>query len=667
MSLAILPTPVPVTRPDGGGEAAARALNALAQMAAGAGTPLEAVVKAVAAENLTTLMIEGETLQLRLSAQLPVGTTLVVTVAPDGSGKPALQVKPQPAAAPPMPELPQRSFTAAVMAALGETQGLDLPVAPIRPAGRPAATAAMASPQPADLPDQPAAPAAGPAPRPVAAAPEALRPAASAAPGHLSTPSVATPDKATMPAAAPTTRAPAPTVSTVVAEGRADGAGRPAASLAPAATILPHQTGARSVAAAVTPPAAQATAEAGAAALPALPARPLPQPLSGATPSAPPSPAAVAAPAQPVAAALPAATPADALPPAVPASTAKPADMSAPRLLPDGATPLAKASPPPPSDLPRPPAIPYAPSPRPTMTEAGPTPAQQPAAGLARAVATQQPLAPMLADAVRLAGSAALPQAVRTAASEVVTQALDPSRTPIDAKALRMAVAAASGLRAPGAPPAADLTARLAALRDLLDGMLGGDVLRAVPDRKRHPGLPLRGDAPQAERSVMIAAGDEPPHTLANRLLGEADGALSRLKLLQAASQPTGDRPTDPARPAELRVDVPMLLGREATAIQFVFEREARPQDTKKPRGWRMRLALHVAALGDVGAEIGIYGKSAQVSIWAAESETEALIAGLLPELGPALAAHGLEPGAIRIRTRGSGSGAPGRILDSAG
>jgi hypothetical protein len=272
----------------------------------------------------------------------------------------------------------------------------------------------------------------------------------------------------------------------------------------------------------------------------------------------------------------------------------------------------------------------------------------------------------MLADAAKLAADPTMPQPLRAAAQQVVAQALDPARVPVDAVVLRQAVETAGVLRPLTPLGTPDLSTRLTALRDVLARLLGDAAAPLANDRRRQPSVPVRGDAPHAERSEMVSLVADAPGGLAHRLLAETDGALSRLKLLQAASLPADGRAPDPARPAEYRVEIPMLLGREATTIQFVFDREAQPQEPRKPRGWRMRFALNVAALGEVGADISILGAATQVTVWASETETAALIAAMLPELGPALAARELEPGAIRMRHGRPGSIAPGRLLDSA-
>jgi hypothetical protein len=80
-----------------------------------------------------------------------------------------------------------------------------------------------------------------------------------------------------------------------------------------------------------------------------------------------------------------------------------------------------------------------------------------------------------------------------------------------------------------------------------------------------------------------------------------------------------------------------------------VFRDSARRHAEGK-RGWTMRFAMNFAATGEVGAEVGLLGRSVNVALWAADPDTAASLEAALPELAPALASIGLEPGAVRVR-----------------
>ena len=63
-----------------------------------------------------------------------------------------------------------------------------------------------------------------------------------------------------------------------------------------------------------------------------------------------------------------------------------------------------------------------------------------------------------------------------------------------------------------------------------------------------------------------------------------------------------------------------------------------------------------------------MFGRTASVSVWAADPETADALEAMLPELSPALARHGLDVGAVRLR-RGVPAQQPqlpGQLLDSA-
>lgn len=670
MSLAVSPLLTPMGRSDAGTDPAARALQALVQMASNADAPLEALVKAVAANNLTTLSVNGETLQVRLSVALPVGTALSIAPAPGNAAAVSVQMKPQAVVAQMAPQAPAQAASAAIVSAMTTTA---VSVAPARMTRMPSpAVADLAAPSPEDP---------GPIPSPVPATDAAVRKPVTA--GDARSP--VAPSAAAFPAEAPEMpdsplmrgQAVIATPQTPSEPDSAVAVARAAAPAPPANPAAPTRQG--PVPAVVTSSPITPEAPAVLQTQPPLPANFPPATVQSApgtaapptpiapSPAAAPAPTAAAIVVQPgvATAALPIAAPllqaSGHAPIPMPTQT-----MATPTTSVGAPIAAAAAEPEPwPTRSPqpvRPAAIPYATAPRP-----GPTPiVALPPPDLAQAIATQQPLAPMLADAVKLAADPAMPPPLRAAAQQVVANAIDPAKAPLDAATLKQAVESAGVLRPLSPLASPDLANRLTALRNVLASLLGDDAVALPNERRRPASLPLRGDAPHAERSEMVPLGDEAPRGLANRLLGETDGALSRLKLLQSASQPADGRAPDPARPAEYRVEVPMLLGREATTLQFVFDREAQPPEQKKPRGWRMRFALNVAALGEVGADISILGAATQVTVWAGETETAALIEAMLPDLAPALAARGLEPGAIRMRHGRPGSVATGRLLDSA-
>ena len=262
----------------------------------------------------------------------------------------------------------------------------------------------------------------------------------------------------------------------------------------------------------------------------------------------------------------------------------------------------------------------------------------------------------------------ALPRPALEAIARVLAGRLDLNRAPPDGKTIRDAVLRAGVITEPGSRGPADAKSALLQLRSALSGFLGGEVEAIAPVTRRPPpplkGEPVRAPSPQQAGPPL----DESLDT-ARQLLGHTDAALSRLKLLQLASNPADAVRLNTAAPAaEFRVEVPMQLGAETGILQLLVERDGKHKRTPAERGWRMRFALNFTATGEVGAEIALLGRSANVALWAAEPTTADALEAMLPELAPALAPHGLDVGSVRVR-RGTPQPmprAPGQLLDSA-
>ncbi|WP_421761289.1 flagellar hook-length control protein FliK [Devosia sp.] len=284
----------------------------------------------------------------------------------------------------------------------------------------------------------------------------------------------------------------------------------------------------------------------------------------------------------------------------------------------------------------------------------------------AQAAARQQSAAPLLASLSTLAAAATpLPRPVIEAALKVLATRIDLNQAPPTPAALREAVLGAGVLAQPAAVPT-DSKLALVQLRSALVAFLGSAAIPAPPTGRRPP-PPLRGEDPRAPSPESPPPDDGTPHDAARTLLSHTDGALSRLKLLQLASQPADARP-NPAAPAEYRVEIPMMLGTETGIMQLQIQRDAHNKSQPKARGWRMRFALSFSATGEVGAEVALLGQSASVALWAADPDTADALEAMLPELAPALAARGLDVTGVRLR-RGAPqkpARAPGQLLDSA-
>lgn len=290
----------------------------------------------------------------------------------------------------------------------------------------------------------------------------------------------------------------------------------------------------------------------------------------------------------------------------------------------------------------------------------------------AQAAARQDSAAPLLARLATIVTAAApsLPRPVIEVALRLLANRVDLNRAPPDGKTLEAAVLKAGVLTPLSREPAADSKSALLALRSTLLAVLGGDATAPVAPTER-PAPPIKGEPPRAP--VPQAALPDPSldaHDTARTLLGHTDAALSRLKLLQSASQPVVDSRIDaPAPRNELRVEIPMLLGAETGILQLMVERDGKhKREPERQRGWRMRFAMNFSATGEVGADIALLGRAANIAIWAADPDTADALDAMLPELAPAIQQHGLELTSLRVR-RGApqhARTAPGQLLDSA-
>ena len=676
------------------------ALEALQQRS---GQTVEAKVVGPLPGGLTQFSAGGETFILKLETPLPPGTAVTIRIATTPEGQPAITIQtqqpalPLPAAPAPLPQLATSLLAQASLAAeapgvvaLQPTAAQVLPQQQPAPVTRaipqqPVPVAVLAplsegpairplSPRPATAPTVPAGGSAAPIPTALPAAlPAAPIPLASLPLAPSSVPVAAAPNTVTPapPAAVaqPAQVAPSPPVQVVILQPAVQPVSQATAAPLPSPAPIPV------VAAAPLPVA------------PAMPGIPVPQPITSAAPAqAMPAAGAIAPniqpqpqPAVPQLPLAPAGTPA--IPPPVtptPLSSIPAAySQSGHRPAASVAMPLAAPAPSGPASFASPAAPPPPSQPAPTdyvspVLATTPTSAAAPApltlTDPVQAAALQDSVAPLLAKLSALAAaSVALPRPVIEAALKVMATRIDLNRALPTGAALQQAVLGAGVLADAAIAPPTDAKAALLQLRAALVAVLGGEIVVPQPALRR-PTPPLRGENPRAPHGEAPPLGDDSPHDAARTLLGHTDGALSRLKLLQLASQPADPRSSSPAAPAEYRVEIPMLLGAETGILQMQIQRDGRNKSKPAERGWRMRFALSFSAIGEVGAEVALLGRSASVAIWAADPDTADALEAMLPELAPALAARGLEVSGIRLR-RGppaAPSRAPGQVLDSA-
>jgi hypothetical protein len=611
------------------------------------GQTLQAVVAGKAENGLTLLKIGDQLVKAALPEAIPPGTTLQLQVKSGGAAPQLVivaQTPPQGRSAAPAalvetrPASPVLPSPTAEVAPRGQTvtpNGESPPV--LRPASSPVeSSAVVAAPRTASVPAAPAGP------------------VQTASPG---TPPIAL-------GTAPVSHDPAPQVARV-AQGQPVQAAAapppvPPATPGPAASLLPSASSPELVLReAALPPVA---------APPAIPAVVAQRPAT-------------------VVAAPPAATPVSVSPPPAatdtgpassPPSTSAPMPVGPAPVLPEAphlAHPLlvaqsAPRSPVTVAELPKL-ATPLLTGPAVSTAPSSPPPAT-PQAALAQllpeALARQDSPAPLLQSLAALVQKPSIfPEPVLRAALGVLAQRIVVTAGRVEAADLERAVQRSGlGLEATlakgDAAAPADAKAGLLALRAALAKWLGeGPPAATARDTAPPPlrGLPLR--APAIEAPPLPDA----PRDALRAVHSQADAAVSRLKLMQLASLPD----TDPARPSQpaLRLELPLLIGHELVMAQLQVSRDGTRREAERKRGWTMRFALNFSATGEVGAEVGLLGKGVNVALWAAEPETAEAMQEALPELGVALEAIGLKPGALRIRqgTPQPEKPASGRLVDS--
>ena len=289
----------------------------------------------------------------------------------------------------------------------------------------------------------------------------------------------------------------------------------------------------------------------------------------------------------------------------------------------------------------------------------------------AQAAAQQDSIVPLLRNIASLgARLEQLPKPAVDAAMRLLSTRL-PADRPLGADVLKSAVERAGILASPAkaTTAASDVKTSLLQLRAGLLAMLDGGEIAPVAPIARRPPPPLRETQPRGMRADgPTLPGDAPPRDAARTLLHQTDAALSRLKLTQVASQPP-----DAARAAavapDFMVELPMLLGAELALLQLKVQRDGKDRATRtNVRGWRVRFAVNFTAIGEVGAQVALLGRTTNVTVWADRAATADALEAMLPELAPALAARGLTVGSVRLRRGVPDDDTPppsGRLMDT--
>lgn len=290
----------------------------------------------------------------------------------------------------------------------------------------------------------------------------------------------------------------------------------------------------------------------------------------------------------------------------------------------------------------------------------------------AQMAAQQDSIVPLLKNLAVL--SSRLPQmpptvadaAVRLLASPIVAERRLPAEV-LKAAVRRAGVLLDPPVRPGSAPP--DVKSSLLQLRAGLLALLEGHDVAPVATAARRPAPPLPDAQPRGMRpDGPTLNADAAPRDAARTLLHQTDGALSRLKLTQLASQPAEAALRAAASAPDFMVELPMVLGAELGLMQLKVQRDGKGRAKPGERGWRVRFAVSFSAIGEVGAQVALLGRTTNVTVWADRETTAAALEEMLPELGPALAARGLTVGAVRLRRGVPGDDTrpgSGRLMDT--
>ena len=297
---------------------------------------------------------------------------------------------------------------------------------------------------------------------------------------------------------------------------------------------------------------------------------------------------------------------------------------------------------------------------------------QAPVAGVgngAPPAAAQQVLTQMVQAAVPLQGAATgltavlatlvgatgLPEPVLRAAQQVLAGRLDLSAGTLSGGTLKQAVATSgifseARLGSPATAGVGDAKSVLLALRSSLVAWLGSGQHPIAAPATVPP--PLRGMTPRARvpdvQPVLPLEGGEPVDELGRRALDHAGASIARLRLHQHASLPDAEGRPAPA----LSLDVPVMVGgyQALLHLQIRQDGEGREEAGSADRGWQMRFAINLPALGEVGAQVSLRAGTAGVMLWATEEATAVALEQDIELLRAGLVAAGLQPGSLLVR-----------------
>ncbi|MFD2649592.1 flagellar hook-length control protein FliK [Devosia albogilva] len=248
-----------------------------------------------------------------------------------------------------------------------------------------------------------------------------------------------------------------------------------------------------------------------------------------------------------------------------------------------------------------------------------------------------------------------LPEPVMKAAQQVLSSRMEfGGATTLTGAALKQAVANSgvfSEARLAGATnvPAADGKMALLALRDALGKWLGTSQQPIAAAAPVPP--PVRGMTPRARvPDLQPAAAPDPAASIeeiGRQALDRSEAALARLRLHQHAALPDADGRPAPA----MTLDLPVMVGSYQALLHLQIRQEAESREGgPAERGWQMRFAINLPAMGEVGAQVSLRAGNVGVMLWATEEATAAALQAEIELLRSGLVAAGLQPGSLLVR-----------------
>jgi len=310
---------------------------------------------------------------------------------------------------------------------------------------------------------------------------------------------------------------------------------------------------------------------------------------------------------------------------------------------------------------------------------------------VSQAATQQDGLAPLLADLAVAVNSPAMPAEARATAAQILAAQI-PLGADVTAEQLRsaaqgsgvfleagLAEAVVNGDEVAPANLQQDLKALLLQLSSELAPLIEGPSLPRPAASVANPpnSTALRGSADQLEppvgggpttgQAAVRASLDAQTgaDVLVRTLQQEAQGALARVQLSQAASVSQPGQPGQPSQTTRWMFEVPIATPAGAGVAQFEISRDGRGPaagNGEPEPSWRARFSVNVAPSGPVHADVMLGNGRARVTLMAEDAVARQALDAHQDELTQALAAeHGAD---VAVRIIG---GAPPRPRQPAG